>query len=109
MERWYFGEDKANGTSESMQQMQLTDPTGRKHIFRVLVNQPLEPNEVVAVTGECSSLGKWLPARVVQLQREFGEFEASPPFTTRKHPDLFHFVCKVKNCAKTCECSSMSD
>lgn len=73
MERWFFGEDKANGTTESMQHMQLTEPSGRKHIFRVMVNQTLEPNEHVAVTGECFSLGKWLPAHVVQLQRENGE------------------------------------
>lgn len=74
MERWFFGEDKANGTTECMQQMQLTEPSGRRHTFRVLVNLSLEPNEHVAVTGECGSLGNWMPARVVQLQRENGEF-----------------------------------
>lgn len=76
MERWFFGEDKANGTIESIHQMQLTESTGRKHTFHVLVNQPLEPNERVAVTGECSSLGNWFPARVVQLQQENSEFES---------------------------------
>lgn len=76
MERWFFGEDKANGTAAGMQQMQLTDPTGRLHTFRVLVNQSLEQNERVAVTGECFSLGNWVPARVLLLQRENGECHA---------------------------------
>lgn len=74
MERWFFGEDKANGTAAGMQQMQLTESSGRRHTLRVLVNQSLQPNEHVAVTGECFSLGNWLPARVVQLHRENGEF-----------------------------------
>lgn len=48
---------------------------GRLHTFRVLVtNVKLEPGERVAVTGECSSLGHWLPAQCVQLNRECGEF-----------------------------------
>lgn len=74
MERWFFGEDKANGTTAGKQQMQLTETSGRRHTLRVLVNQSLQPNEHVAVTGECSCLGNWLPARVVQLHRENGEF-----------------------------------
>lgn len=48
---------------------------GRLHTFRVLVNQRLEPSERVAVTGECSNLGRWLPAHCVQLNRENGEFK----------------------------------
>lgn len=45
---------------------------GRVHTFRVLVNQPTDSNERVAVTGECSILGRWLPAKCVQLNRENG-------------------------------------
>lgn len=51
---------------------QQNNGNGRLHTFRVLVNQPMESNESVAITGECSILGRWLPAKSVQLNRENG-------------------------------------
>lgn len=77
MDRWFFG----NTSDESATELSK-DPTnvknspgnnGRIHTFRVLVNQSLEQAERVAITGECSSLGRWLPAHCVQLNRENGE------------------------------------
>lgn len=79
MQRWFFGDDNSDSTSNSFQPNNAstannTSPkNGRTHTFRVLVNQKLEPNEQVAVTGECSVLGHWLPAKCVQLNRENGE------------------------------------
>lgn len=48
----------------------------RLYTFRVLVNQRLQPGERVALTGECLSLGNWLPANSVQLNCENGEYFA---------------------------------
>lgn len=82
MQRWFFGEE--NRTSEVLHRVQLNETSGggggRKHTFRVLVNQHLESFEWVAVTGECSSLGNWLPAHCVPLHRENGEFFFSANF-----------------------------
>lgn len=45
----------------------------RLHTFRVLVKQRLDPEERVAVTGECSSLGSWSLENCVQLDCEKGK------------------------------------
>ena len=77
MQRWLFGRSSEDASAESSQGpangQTPVGNDGRLHTFRVLVNQRLEPNERVAVTGECSSLGRWLPAHCVQLNRENGE------------------------------------
>lgn len=77
MQRW-FGNYNADGTESSpnngTSNVPKLDGNGRLHTFRVLINHNLDPKEHVAVTGECSSLGNWLPARCVQLNRENGEF-----------------------------------
>ncbi|XP_055295430.1 glycerophosphocholine phosphodiesterase GPCPD1 [Sitodiplosis mosellana] len=74
MQRWLFGNNSEAISAESSQGpangQTLVGNDGRLHTFRVLVNQHLEPGERVAVTGECSSLGRWLPAHCVQLNRE---------------------------------------
>lgn len=80
MQRWFFG-NSSDATSAESSQGPATGQTpvgndGRLHTFRVLVNQRVEPGERVAVTGECSSLGHWLPAHCVQLNRENGELIA---------------------------------
>lgn len=76
MQRWFFGGGKESGneSSQGPSNEQNPPPDSRLHTFRVLVNQRLEPSERVAVTGECSSLGRWLPAHCVQLNRENGEY-----------------------------------
>lgn len=83
MQRWLcdtFSEDASapetliNHTeSQEISIEQPNSNAGRLHTFRVLVNQHMEPNERVAITGECSTLGRWLPAKCVQLNRENGE------------------------------------
>lgn len=77
MQRW-FENYNSDGTESSSNNGKLNGPkldgNGRLHTFRVLVNQNLDPKERVAVTGECSSLGNWLPAHCVQLNCENGEF-----------------------------------
>lgn len=81
MQRWFFDGD---GTTETVANQSSStiiihnnalkpDQNGRLHTFRVLVNQYLDPNERVAVTGECSTLGHWMPAQCVQLNRENGK------------------------------------
>lgn len=80
MQRWLFDNDSEAGAAELSQEpingKIAVGNNGRLHTFRVLVNQPLEQNERVAVTGECSSLGRWLPTHCVQLNRENGELNA---------------------------------
>ncbi|XP_031623352.1 glycerophosphocholine phosphodiesterase GPCPD1-like [Contarinia nasturtii] len=70
MQRWFFGSGNESSQSPSHDQNLPPENNGRLHTFRVLVNQRLETSERVAVTGECSSLGRWLPAHCVQLNRE---------------------------------------
>lgn len=70
----FFGV-KSN-TDATVGDLNVVGNNGRLHTFRVLVNQHLQPNECVAVTGECSSLGRWLPAHCVQLNQENGKFIA---------------------------------
>lgn len=83
MQHWLFdsGNSDASTIGESSQgsinSRKPVGNNGRLHTFRVLVNQRLEPGERVAVTGECSSLGRWLPAHCVQLNRECGEYLSS--------------------------------
>lgn len=82
MQHWFTDNSASDATvGESNQgSVNVRKPvgnSGRLHTFRVLVNQPLESGERVAITGECSSLGRWLPAHCVQLNRENGEFDAS--------------------------------
>lgn len=80
MERRFFEKYNSDGTvSTDANNTNATVPgasinqNGHLHTFRVLVNQRLEPSEQIAVTGECSSLGSWLPAKCVHLNRENGE------------------------------------
>lgn len=76
MQRWfetYNSDGIESPSNQGKTAAPKLDVNGRLHIFRVLVNQNLDPNERVAVTGECSSLGNWLPAHCVQLIRENGE------------------------------------
>lgn len=76
MQRWFLANSTEAGSESSQGQANGQTPIGnnvRLHTFRVLVNQHLEPGECVAVTGECSSLGCWLPAHCVQMNRENGE------------------------------------
>lgn len=77
MQRW-FENYNSDGTESSSNNGKLNvpklDENGRFHTFRVFVNQNLDSKERVAVTGEGSSLGNWLPAHCVQLNRENGEF-----------------------------------
>lgn len=81
MQHWLFdsGNSDASTVGESSQgsinSRKPVGNNGRLHTFRVLVNQRLEPGERVAVTGECSNLGRWVPAHCVQLNRECGEFK----------------------------------
>lgn len=97
MQRWCFSDDKSK-TSEETAQFDATNfnqnnsgtwnssgsgQLERKHTFRVLVNQHLEPIEMVAVTGECKHLGQWMPANCVQLSRENGECEEKVLFSVR--------------------------
>lgn len=79
MQSWVFDNTESDAIvgDSSQSSANIRNPignSGRPHTFRVLVNQRLEPNERVAVTGECSSLGNWSPAHCVQLNRENGEF-----------------------------------
>lgn len=79
MQRWIFGSDSNTSKdydSSSCNQIQLnnTNKNVRPHLFRVLVNQKLEANEQVAVTGECGNLGNWLPSKCVRMNRENGEY-----------------------------------
>ena len=79
MQHWLF--DSGNSDASTIVESSQGSISGRKpagnngrlHTFRVLVNQRLEPGEHVAVTGECLSLGRWLPAHCVQLNREYGK------------------------------------
>lgn len=93
MQRWFFDNfsSDASGAETHADHAQVNDAAGgdggtstgiganqpnsdgRWHTFRVLVNQHMEPIERVAVTGECSLLGRWLPAKCVQLNRENGK------------------------------------
>lgn len=78
MQRWFetYNSDGAESSSNNGKlNVSKLDGNGRLHTFRVLVNQNLDPKEHVAVTGECSSLGNWLPAHCVQLNRENGEYQ----------------------------------
>lgn len=76
MLRW-IGTSDTESMSSSNETVYDSDEiveSGRLFKFRVLVNDRLEQGERVAVTGKCSSLGLWLPARCVLLERENGEF-----------------------------------
>lgn len=82
MQRWIFDNASSDATvGESIEgSSNARKPVGndgRLHTFRVLVNQRLEPGERVAVTGECSSLGRWSPTQCVQLNLENGEFRTA--------------------------------
>lgn len=47
----------------------------RPWTFNVVVNEDLMPNERIAITGSCESLGLWKPGHCVLLnQGEDGEF-----------------------------------
>lgn len=85
MQRWFFDNFDADASAVDAhpERRQETDAAngeqasragrdGRWHTFRVLVNQHMEPIERVAVTGECSLLGRWMPANCIQLNRENG-------------------------------------
>lgn len=86
MQRWFFDNfdadasavdahserQQVNDAANAEQQVSRDSRDGRWHTFRVLVNQHMEPIERVAVTGECSLLGRWMPANCVQLNRENG-------------------------------------
>lgn len=87
MQRWFLASSTEAGSESSQGQANGQTPVGnnvRLHTFRLLVNQHLEPGECVAVTGECSSLGCWLPAHCVQMNRENGEFQLSTRIDKKK-------------------------
>ena len=81
MQRWWFLDDK-NGTltsgSVTTQKTKKTNVPvgdGYQHKFRVLVTQSLLRDEIVAITGNCDSLGNWDPQHVVQMKLDDGEYE----------------------------------
>lgn len=101
MQRWFFDNlssdasgaevhvehAQANETARSGETSSGNQPNrdGRWYTFRVLVNQHMEPIERVAVTGECSILGRWLPAKCVQLNRENGKISNNICLVTITH------------------------
>lgn len=69
--------ESVTSSNETVYDSDETAENGRLYQFRVLVNDRLEQGVRIAVTGKCSSLGLWLPARCVLLERENGEFKHS--------------------------------
>lgn len=83
MQRWTFIDANTQGLhietspSTSLRSKESTSSMGkiRNWTFNVVVNQELMPNEAIAITGSCETLGKWNPGHSVLLDRgEEGEF-----------------------------------
>lgn len=80
MQRWWYLDDKNKIVNNSVDYFtqantltnNATDENERQWTFRVLVTQTLNPFEGVAVIGECSALGKWLPQRATFMTHEEG-------------------------------------
>lgn len=75
MQRWWYVENNeihkpcrvpiknsedTNGTSNEL---------FREWTFNVLVTEPLNSIEKIAISGECSSLGNWNPAQAQHLEQ----------------------------------------
>lgn len=78
MQRWWYLDNKAKKVDQSERRplsksVEVNDGGVRKLQFRVLVTQKLNSFESMCVTGECSSLGNWIPQHCVLLQKEDGK------------------------------------
>lgn len=72
MQRWWFHDDDKAKDDVTTVNNDRNSEQRRQHTFRVLVNQTLQPWEVIAVSGECNSLGNWLLEHSVKLHCEKG-------------------------------------
>lgn len=72
MQRWWFGDSDKAKDAQVAKTTIVDRSAERRHTFRVLVNQPLLACEAIAITGECASLGNWLPQQCIALEREKG-------------------------------------
>lgn len=82
MQRWWYLDEKNKIVNNSVDYFtptnvmanSATDADERQWSFRVLVTQILNPFEGIAVIGECSALGKWIPQRATFMTHEEGKF-----------------------------------
>lgn len=72
MQRWWFSDDDKAKDVNIKTVTSVENSAERRHTFRVLVNQSLQPCELIAVSGECSKLGNWLLEHSVKLVRDKG-------------------------------------
>lgn len=77
MQRWWFLDNKTNTSNQSSSYAVPTKSVEkydqeRNWNFRVHVTQKLQPFEQIAITGECSSLGKWISQHCVYLRCDEG-------------------------------------
>uniref|UniRef100_A0A0K8TR97 Putative glycerophosphocholine phosphodiesterase gpcpd1-like protein n=1 Tax=Tabanus bromius TaxID=304241 RepID=A0A0K8TR97_TABBR len=79
MQRWWVVDDKAAldamdiSPSTSIRSRNMGDAVeGRQWTFKLVMNHDMLPNEMVAITGECQSLGSWAPAHCVIMNNEEG-------------------------------------
>lgn len=95
MQRWNFLEQ----SSSLEPKMGVRDGQGeiREWTFNVVVNIDLLPQEIVGITGDCASLGNWLPANAVLMKQS----ESSENWTTTvriprdKSIEYRFFICTV--------------
>lgn len=83
MQRWTFVDANPEGlfietspvTSLRSKESNISVGKMRSWTFNVVVNNDLMPNECIAITGSCESLGQWKPGHCVLMnQGEAGEF-----------------------------------
>lgn len=83
MQRWTFVDANTTGlyietspvTSLRSKESNVSMDKMRSWTFNVVMNLELMPNERVAITGSCESLGKWKPGHCVLLNQVEGEFD----------------------------------
>lgn len=83
MQRWTFVDANTKGlyietspvTSLRSKESSISMGKMRSWTFNVVVNEDLMPNERIAITGSCESLGQWKPGHCVLLdQGEDGKY-----------------------------------
>ncbi|KAL5279528.1 GPCPD1 family protein [Megaselia abdita] len=106
MQRWTFVDANTKGlyietspvTSLRSKESNLSIGKMRPWTFNVVVNEDLMPNECIAITGSCESLGQWKPGHCVLLdQGEDGTntWTVTVSIPEQENVQYRYFVCAV--------------
>ena len=97
MQRWFFLEDKPTDDCDEVAVSSFRTRVGRSSgvpsetgtsdtkewTFTVVMNQLIATNEVVALSGSCSSLGNWDPYHCVLMTPILGNLHSN--YNTNSH------------------------